>query len=140
MLVASSSICLTLTIAILGGLLKPRLDRTKIIFKEHHIQSAMCPSKSKINSSVLKVYPRDGTLSICADACLCTTHESCVEARSCTRHAVRLMIQNFVQKFSWCQALGLLVQLMCVHTFNNNGILNEAKHKWTCLWGCKQQC
>ena len=35
----------------------------------------------------VKAYLRDGSLLICADACSCATHNSCVEARSCTRCA-----------------------------------------------------
>ena len=73
------------------GIVKPQTgpDWTKIVFKECHIQSAMCPSKSKINSSAcLKlIYVRDGTLLICVDACSCATHKRCVEARSRARCA-----------------------------------------------------
>ena len=53
-LMTSSKHCLTSVTdswGVAGGSLKPGLDRTKIVFKECHIQTAMHPSKSKINSS-----------------------------------------------------------------------------------------
>ena len=60
------------------GSLKPGLDWTKIVFKEYHIQSAICPNKFKC---ALKAYPHDGTLLICL--LVCHKHKLCGSSFVC---------------------------------------------------------